>query len=193
MKFSLAVLALTGVATPIKADTMLRSAAKTLGVGSPARDYGAFPRLFSVRSQRSTIWKCRNHSSYTFFCLQFLSSDSSNVYDARMIVGGISKDLTAAEADRMAKEAMAAYNEVFSQEKLGAAQATASTLMNDGKTVFTNAQFSLEESVLFGFQGSLKIPSVFWFNSNIREITISQDLPFTVNFIEWSFLSEYWL
>ena len=71
-----------------------------------------------------------------------------------MIVGGISKDLTAAEADRMAKEAMAAYNEVFSQEKLGAAQATASTLMNDGKTVFTNAQFSLEESVLFGFQGS---------------------------------------
>ena len=55
MKFSLAVLALTGVATPIKADTMLRSAAKTLGVGSPARDYGAFPRLFSVRSQRSTI------------------------------------------------------------------------------------------------------------------------------------------
>ena len=110
MKFSAAVSVLAASFASAKGETMLRSAAKFLGV----------------------------------------TSDSA-VYDARMIVSGIPKDLTALEADRMAKEAMAAYNEVFSKEKLNAAKATASTMMDDGKTVFTNAQFILEESAIFGF------------------------------------------
>jgi hypothetical protein len=62
---------------------------------------------------------------------QLLSTGQDETYDARIIVGGLKGIITNVEAEQVAKQAMAAYNDIFSvtntAQKLNDIEATAAT------------------------------------------------------------------
>jgi hypothetical protein len=86
---------------------------------------------------------------------QFILTSDSEVetYDARIVVGGLKDVITNAEAKQVAKQAMAAYNEVFSVssagQKLGNIEATGATNIPSESFWWSGAKTSQDDEAAF--------------------------------------------